>query len=822
MSGAPDVRGLYAALGVELPERGGPDVKVRCFADPDAHRNGDRKPSCSVNVETGFWKCFTCSEQGDAYHAAVALGRAPRDAMDLLRRYGLVEDDRPDGRMGRRPFQGSGEVRPEAAQGHAPPLPSEDQLARFQAALTSSAAVVARIEHLHGWTPEALESLGVGFDGKRLVFPIRDSSGALVNVSRYLPGPERGNRPKMLAIAGRPRDLFPSPESIAAEDVLWVVEGEPDAVVAHTLGLGGVGIPGSNGWRPEWAERFAGRRVVIVPDCDKPGRDLACRVAASLVPHALETRVLDLDPDCDDGYDLGNRVNEASAQARAEGIPPERWRADAREALERVAAEQPSMAPPAPEEAAELLKDLVSVLRRYVAMSSAQAGGVALWVFHTHSFEAADATPYLSITSAEKESGKTRLLEVLELLVARPWLTGRVSAAVLARKVDAERPTLLLDESDAAFNGEKDYAEALRGLLNTGHRPGGKSTVCVGQGANIGYKDFSTFAPKAIAGIGNLPDTVASRSIAIRLKKRAPGEGVARFRRRDARQVLEPISEQVAAWALVHAEALRLARPALPDELGDRSQDSWEPLLAIADLAGGQWPDRARRAAVELSSRGGGQDDGSAGTQLLADIRTIFEERGVDRISSSDLAGALAAIEESPWGDIRGKPLAPSGLASRLKPYDVRPRTVRLGDATPKGYLRDQLEDAFQRYLASDPTPSRHTATTRSGSGIAAKIDPQQDLRVAVAKSGANPHGKRDVAAVAAEDRYDDANSARDAVPGVDPDAEHERVVAKFPELAMAGLNGRNDWTPDAEREFADRIKQAFPGTREWRRGDEA
>ena len=159
----------------------------------------------------------------------------------------------------------------------------------------------------------------------------------------------------------------------------------------------------------------------------------------------------------------------------------------------------------AAESCAALLGEVGALLRRFVVMSHAQARVVALWAVHTWLLDAAEATPYLAVTSAEKRSGKTRLLEVLELLVREPWFTGRTTAAVLPRKIDADKPTLLLDESDAAFGGDKDYAEALRGVLNSGYRKGGKATVCVGQGANISFKDFSTFSPKAIAGIGKLP-----------------------------------------------------------------------------------------------------------------------------------------------------------------------------------------------------------------------------------------------------------------------------------------------------------------------------
>ena len=203
----------------------------------------------------------------------------------------------------------------------------------------------------------------------------------------------------------------------------------------------------------------------------------------------------------------------------------------------------------AAESCAALLGELAALLRRFVVMSPAQARVVALWIVHSYLVAAAAATAYLAVTSAEKRSGKTRLLEVLELLVARPWFTGRTTAAVLPRKIDADRPTLLLDESDAAFGGDKEYAEALRGVLNTGHRRGGRTTVCVGQGANIGFKDFSTFCPKAIAGIGKLPDTVADRAIPVRLERRAPGERVDRFRRREVEPQAQQLRQRLAALA---------------------------------------------------------------------------------------------------------------------------------------------------------------------------------------------------------------------------------------------------------------------------------
>jgi hypothetical protein len=374
-------------------------------------------------------------------------------------------------------------------------------------------------------------------------------------------------------------------------------------------------------------------------------------------------------------------------------------------------------------EAGDLLSALAAFVRRYVVLSDAQLTAVALWVVHTHAFDAADATPYLSITSAEKESGKTRLLEVLELVVARAWLTGRVTAAVLARKVDAEQPTLLLDESDAAFNGEKEYAETLRGMLNTGHRRGGCSSLCVGQGAAISYKDLATFSPKAIAGIGDLPDTVASRSIAIRLKRKAPDERVERFRKREADEAAESLFRWLLSWSEHHVDELAVARPDLPeDELSDRACDCWEPLFAIADLAAGDWPERARQAAAELA-KGGRENGDSIRIRLLADCRTVFGEKGADELTTAALLEALAEIDEAPWGEWgrERKPLSAKRLASLFRPLEIKPRKWRDdADKTVRGYRASDLADAWTRYLPPDPPhppqPSIHAESAPHGS----------------------------------------------------------------------------------------------------------
>lgn len=399
--------------------------------------------------------------------------------------------------------------------------------------------------------------------------------------------------------------------------------------------------------------------------------------------------------------------------------------------------------------AAKLIAVVIAFVRRYVVLTEDQATAVALWIVHTHAAEALGITPYLAITSAEKQSAKTLLLEVLELLTRKPWLTGSVTAATLARKIDEQCPTLLLDESDAAFKGDKEYAETLRGVLNTGYKSSGTYSRCAGtSGTNLKVVDFRTFCPKAIAGIGKLPDTVADRSIPIRLKRKAPHEKVERKRERKITAEAAPLRDQIAEWAGEHDAQLANLDLAALDGLSDRAADIWEPLLGIAYLAGEEWFTLARRAALRLSGLAVREDD-SASVQLLTDIRAVLNGDGVDRIASAALAAALNQIEESPWCEWRGKPITTHGIVGLLKRYEIHPGSIRIGDWAGKGYKREDFEDAWNRYLA--PVPPSVTVTTSQPASLSQKegeakghTDPLCD----VSQNGANPHEQGDVTVV--------------------------------------------------------------------------
>jgi hypothetical protein len=381
---------------------------------------------------------------------------------------------------------------------------------------------------------------------------------------------------------------------------------------------------------------------------------------------------------------------------------------------------------------AGLLDDVVSFVRRYVVLSDAQAAAVALWLAHTHAIGAAEATPYLQVFSPEKRSGKSRLLEVIEVLAARPLATVNISEAALFRSITASQPTLLFDEYDAIFGPRAKDQENLRALLNAGHRRGTPVYRVIGDGHDV--HAFPVFCAKALAGIGRLPDTVADRCIAIELRRKARHEHVERFRRRDIEDEAQLLHSRLEAFASANLETLMSARPDIPDALDDRAADGWDPLLAIADLAGAPWVRRARDVAVELSL-GAAREDDSRGVQLLADVRGVFDRRATNRLFTADLVRELAADDESQWHDwwdhregalSRG---AARELAKLLEPYRVSSRNMRIGPTQAKGYERRDFEDAWSRYL---PRPSAQNPSHPShADGIedtpAEGLQPDQD-----------------------------------------------------------------------------------------------
>jgi Protein of unknown function (DUF3631) len=467
--------------------------------------------------------------------------------------------------------------------------------------------------------------------------------------------------------------------TVSAGEVVYVVEGEKDVEALEQVGATATCNPGGAGkWRPEYSDALRGARVVVVADLDEPGLRHASQVAESLAEVAASVEV----------------VEPAAGKDAADHLAGGFGLVDFRPLGEHELADF-----------RRLLDEVVEYLTRFVVLDEIQATAIALWVFHTHVFGAAEATPYLQITSAEKRSGKSRLLDVLEAVVADPWRVISPTEATLFRYIDAEQPTLLIDEYDTIFNG-KDH-EGLRAILNAGFQPGTPVPRVIGDGHHLRVGMFNVFCPKALAGIGTLPDTVADRSIKIELKRRKATEQVDRARRRPLRDAGDALRGRLAVAAAAAIQRLSGAAPEIPNELDDRAADIWEPLLAIADLAGGPVGLRARKAAVALAA-GEAREEESRGLLLLRDIQRLFAESRLERVPTNDLIRALAVDQESPWAmwwDERDdKPATGSQrqLARLLKPYAIHSRTLRIANTQAKGFERTDFLDAWARYLSAE------------------------------------------------------------------------------------------------------------------------
>jgi hypothetical protein len=365
-------------------------------------------------------------------------------------------------------------------------------------------------------------------------------------------------------------------------------------------------------------------------------------------------------------------------------------------------------------EGAAVLDEVRAQLERFVAFPSDEAAVTAtLWAAHTHLIARFDHTPRLAVLSPEPGSGKTRALELLGRLVANPLETVNVSAAYLARRTADGDVTILYDEVDALFGtrARDAAAEELRGILNSGHKRGAVYSRASVRGKEVVLEDFPTFAPVAMAGLGELPDTIMTRSATIKMRRRAPHETVEPYRDRVNGAELARTHDRLAAWARSVRKTIGDPWPAIPEGIADRDADVWEPLLAVAEAAGGHWPETARATAVVMVTDARDRP-ATLGIRLLADARRIIGER--KRISVTDLLGELIAIDDAPWGDLGGRGAIDGRyLGKTFSGYGIPlAHTLRFDPSaggTRRGWDARDFADAWSRYLP--PTPGSSVTT---------------------------------------------------------------------------------------------------------------
>jgi hypothetical protein len=429
------------------------------------------------------------------------------------------------------------------------------------------------------------------------------------------------------------------------ETPVFVCEGEKDCDRLASLGFIATTNPmGAGKWRAGLNKWFADRPVFIIPDNDEPGRKHAADIVRHLKPVAARTRIVELPGLTKTGGDVSDWLdadpNNKDRLLDVAMAPSERLKVDG----------------------AALLDDVEAFLGRFVVHPTVHARVAhVLWIAHTHVMDAWESTPRIAFLSPEPASGKTRALEVSVLLVPNPVEAINVTPAYLFRKVASDEglPTILYDEIDTVFGPKAKDNEEVRALLNAGHRRGAVAGRCVVRGKTVETEEIPAYCAVALAGLGWLPETIMSRSIIVQMRRRAPKERVQPFRRRLFLKEGARLRDRLAAWGQSAFDHLRDNWPDLPAGVADREADVWEPIIALADFAGGDWPERARAAAVEMIKAGEDREP-SLGIRLLADLRAVFADR--EAMTTNEILVELIAIKEAPWGDLKGKPLNDRGL----------------------------------------------------------------------------------------------------------------------------------------------------------------
>lgn len=336
---------------------------------------------------------------------------------------------------------------------------------------------------------------------------------------------------------------------------------------------------------------------------------------------------------------------------------------------------------------------MVELIKRHCVITDLEIDAMVLWILASYAMNDFRVFPKLALISPEKRCGKTTTMEVVGSMAKDGLIVSNMSAATIYRLAEQVQYTLLIDETDTFLkNGDAE----INGLINSSHtKSAAKVTRCVGDSHEP--RVFSTWMPMVLASIGVLADTLMDRSITINLRRKKSHEHTTRLPA-DLHELNEPLRQSISAWVEGNRASIRSQCVEVPDVGNDRAGDNWEPLFVVAALLGEDWPSRCERAFRELTV----VEEPELQTMLLRDIRQYFATSGSSRVTSKELCEALNSDEEGPWRTCsnNGKPITPNLVGKLLRPYGVKPKTMRVGNSTLRGYEKAQLEDAFERYLS--------------------------------------------------------------------------------------------------------------------------
>lgn len=335
--------------------------------------------------------------------------------------------------------------------------------------------------------------------------------------------------------------------------------------------------------------------------------------------------------------------------------------------------------------------EMAEVIKRYCVISETEVDAMVLWLIASNIIDDFRIFPKLALISPEKRCGKTTTMEVASSMARDSLLVSNMSAASIYRMSEQGQPTLFIDEADTFLkNGDAE----INGLINSSHtKSAAKVSRCVGD--NHETKVFSTWMPMVLASIGDLADTLMDRSIVINLRRKKSHEQTAEVPV-DLQDLNKPLRQSIAAWLETNKTIIKGQAVVLPEVGNDRAGDNWRPLFKVAEVLGEPWRSRCERAYLALTQPA----EPELPTLLLLHIRTYFERSKIDRVTSSSLCTYLNEDDEGPWRTCNnGRQLTANMIAKFLRPYGVKPKTIRVGDKTPRGYEQSQFVDAFERYL---------------------------------------------------------------------------------------------------------------------------
>lgn len=342
--------------------------------------------------------------------------------------------------------------------------------------------------------------------------------------------------------------------------------------------------------------------------------------------------------------------------------------------------------------------DLEFFLRDYVVLgTSVEYDAVAVWCAFALAIEEFDFSPRLAFWSPEKRCGKSTILELIHHLLSNSRLTSNISAAALYRTIEKDETcTIIIDETDTIFGryADKEKAEALRGIGNSGFKRG--STIIRCEGNTFEPKEFRVFCPVVLAGIGTsaIPETIADRAIMIEMRRKMPHESISEYESDEIESVFGGIRSRLEKWVAENRHLFRETQPEFPHELNARARDVWKPLLKIAENIDEEWRARIFNAARALSVKEDNPDDISLQLRLLSDCREVI---GGEFTPTKDLIFRLCSLEESPWGSMQG--FNGSLLAKLLRNYGIKSYRTTL----VRGYRTADFHDAWNRYIPLNP-----------------------------------------------------------------------------------------------------------------------